>query len=179
MTPIRHFDLRWRRQAAHLGVRLRRAHVAVHSVAATLDKGRPRAAGRRQAVARHHIESVAREIESLRGLRPAEGHEDETAAAGSSLALRSATAAALSLDVMLDAVVALGTAHGRHDTEVLIGACIDAEQGYAESVAVVRAAATAHGAAIRTLTQAFDTDGEVDLRRRLEQKRSAIAGARA
>jgi hypothetical protein len=180
MTTNRRTDHRWRRQAMHLGSKLRRAHVAVHSVAATLDKGHDRAARRRYAVARHQMDAVARDIEVLRAQRPDEPRGEpvqDTASAGSMLAIRGAEAAAMALDVMLDAVVALGSETERHETEVLIGACIDAEQGYAESAAVVRAAAKAQDDGIRRLKMAFDTDGEIALRRRLKQKRSAIAGA--
>jgi hypothetical protein len=132
------------------------------------------------------MDAVARDIEALKTQRPAGSdaagsgeHEQDTTSAGSALAVRGAEAAAMALDVMLDAVVALGSETERHETEVLIGACIDAEQGYAESTAVVRAAAKAQDDGIRRLEQAFDTDGGIALRRRLEQKRSALAGARS
>jgi hypothetical protein len=177
MTANRRIDHRWRRQATHLGGKLRRAHVAVHSVAATLEKGRDRSARRRYAVARHQMASVARDIEALRTEQAGDDQQDDTAAAGSALAIRGAEAAAVALDVMLDAVVALGTESEDHETEDLIGACIDAEQGYAESAAVVRAAAKAQSDGIRKLKQAFDTDGEIALRGRLRQKRSDIVGA--
>ena len=176
MAIHRPFEHHWRRSAAHLGTQLRRAHVAVHSVAATIDKGRTRSAHRRYATARHRIAAIAGDVAAFRAQRPGPEHLGETAAAGSALTLRGAEAATLSLDVMLDAVMALRAVDDRRETELLIGACIDAEQGFAQSVAVVRAAATAHAAAVRTLSKAFDSDGEQALRLRLVREKAALAG---
>jgi len=101
-------------------------------------------------------------------------HMDNATAIGSTLTIRGSDAATIALDVMVDAMAALHVTDDGEDADILIGACIDAERAYEDSVAIVQATSLAHGSAFTSLKNAFDTDGEVALRERVRKERAAL-----
>jgi hypothetical protein len=103
---------------------------------------------------------------------------DQATAEGSALAIRGSDAATVALDVMVEAMAALETDHDDQDADILVGACIDAQRTFEDSVAVVQATSRAHGSSITNLKKAFDTDGEVALRERLRRKRDSVRAIR-
>jgi len=168
------FEHKWRGQAAFIAEKLQRAHRAVHTLAGTLERGHTRLARRQYRSVREQLSSLSEEVGTMHSEQPPKGHMDDATAIGSTLAIRGSDAAAIALDVMLDAMTALNaTGDGEH-ADLLIGACIDAEHAFEDSVAVVRATSMAHGSAIKSLKNAFDTDGEVALRERVRKERVAV-----
>jgi hypothetical protein len=99
---------------------------------------------------------------------------DAATAIGSTLALQGSDAATIALDVMVDAMTILNVIDDGNDGDMLIGACIDAEHAYEDSVAIVRATSLAHGSEIASLRSAFHTDGKVALRERVRKERAAV-----
>jgi hypothetical protein len=75
---------------------------------------------------------------------------------------------------MANAMMALAVKDDEDDTDFLIGACVDAESAYEVSAAVVEAAPRADGSAILDLKRAFETDGEVALRKRVTKARRRV-----
>jgi hypothetical protein len=168
-------EQKWRGKAAFLASKLNRAHLAVHALAATLERGHTRLALRRYRSVREQIASLSEEVKAMRSEQPTKGPiDDDATAEGSALAIRGSDAATIALDVMVDAMAALNMTDHGVDVDVLIGACIDAEQAFRDSVAIVQATSEAHGSAIRSLKNAFDTDGEIALRERVWNKRAAV-----
>jgi hypothetical protein len=98
--------------------------------------------------------------------RPTDGMND-TDAIGLALAIGGSGVAAIALDVMVNAMVALADTDEDDDTDFLIGACVDAQSAYEVSAAVVKAAPSKGGPAIRDLQRAFGTEGEIAVRKRL------------
>jgi hypothetical protein len=169
------YEQRWRSRTAQLASRLDRTRVTIHRLAPTLETGDSRLAEHRYGLALRDLESLVEDIKAFRSDRPPAKDLDEATAAGSMLALRGSVAAAVALDVMVEAMTALPSVDEERDAEEeLIGACIDATQSYEESRAIVRAASQAHGAALWDLQRAFDTEGEIALRERVAAKRAAV-----
>lgn len=75
---------------------------------------------------------------------------------------------------MVEAMTTLSLTEEDDDTDVLIGACIDAARAYKDGTAVVKAAAQAHRPALRVLERAFDTQDEVALRKRVTADRATV-----
>jgi hypothetical protein len=164
----------WRGKAHHLAWKLDRAHNAVQVLGTALDDGDPRSARRRYRAAREAVGSVADEVETFRSEQAPSELLEEQEAAGTTLVMRGSGSATVALDVMIDAMTTLSVTDEVDDTDVLIGACIDAERAYEDSTAVVKAASQAHGPALRDLERAFNTEGEVALRKRVTADRAAV-----
>ena len=174
MTLGQPYEQSWRGKADFVVSKLDRAHAAVHVLGAALESGNTRTVRRHYRSVRNEVASVAREVKTLRTEQPSTASMPESTVAGSTLAIRGSDAAAIALDVMVDAMAVLTTTEVGAETDVLIGACIDAERVYEDSTAVVKAASHAHGSAIVDLEHAFDTEGEVFLRRRVEETRTRL-----
>ena len=164
----------WRGKAFHLAWKLDRAHAAAHVLGTTLDEGDPLAARRRYRAAREAVGSVAKEVKTFRCEHPPTEGLDERGATGPTLVIRGSWSATVALVVMVDAMTTLSFTHEVDDTDVLVGACIDAERAYEDSTAVVKAASQAYGSVLGNLARAFDTDGEVALRKRVTAGRAAV-----
>ena len=174
MTPEQTYEQTWRGQAAFVATRLDRAHSAVNVLGEALETGHSRSAVRQYRTARDEVTGVAQEIQTLRVDQPPPDVMPEMTATGSTLVIRGAGAATIALDVIVNAMAALTAAEKESDTDALIGACIDAQQVYADSAAVVRAASNAHGSALSNLERAFDTEGEVALRKKVRDARAQV-----
>ena len=93
---------------------------------------------------------------------------------GSTLALGGSGVATIALDVMVSAMLALAATDDGDETDFLIGACLDAENAYEMSTAVVQDAPRRDTPAMLDLKRAFDTDGSVALRQRVITTRSRV-----
>ena len=164
----------WRGKGFHLAWKLDRARNQVEDLGTALDKGDSRSVRRRFRSAHEAVRSVAKEVKTLHSEQPPTEHMEESAATGSTLVIRGSGAATVALDVMVDAMAALSATDDGGDTDVLVGACIDAEWAYEDSTAVVKAASRAQGSALNDLKRAFDTEGEVALRTRVTADRARV-----
>jgi hypothetical protein len=144
----------------------------VYFLGDALEKGDSRAARGPWHSARRAVDSVAREVNTLRDEQPATVEEEEPAVTGSALTIDGADAATMALDVMVNSMVALSATTDEEATDVLIGDCVDAARVYEGSAAVVKASLHSHGSETLDLKRAFDADGEVALR-------NSVVGARA
>lgn len=161
----RPFD--WREKTMHLAWKLDRAHSAMEDLGTALDDGDIVSARHVARTAQEVVGSVAHAVKEMRDEQPASHAMNDTDAIALSLAIGGSGVAAIALDVMVNAMVALAATDEEDDTDFLIGACVDAESAFEVSAAVVKAAPRRGGPAIRDLQRAFETDGEVALRRRL------------
>ena len=168
------FPYGWRGGAALLAAKLDRAHSAVQVLGKELEAGDIRSARRSHDLAREAVVSVTKQVKAMRAEQPATEDLDEPVATGSALAVRGCGAATVALGVMVDAMGALVMTDDEGDTHVLIGACLDAEQAYDDSTAIVTAASQTHGSAMLDLKRAFDAEGEVALRRRVIAARTQV-----
>lgn len=164
----------WRGRAFHLAWKLDRAHTAAQILGTALDEGDPLATRRHYRAAREAVGSVAKEVKTLRCEQPPTEWLKEQGATGPTLVIRGSWSATVALAVMVDAMTTLSVTREVDDTDVLIGACIDAERAYEDSTAVVKAASQAYGSALGDLERAFDTEGEVALRKRVTAGRAAV-----
>lgn len=164
----------WRGKAFHLAWKLDRAHRAVHVLGSALEEGHPRSARRRHRTVCKVVASVAEEVKTLRSEQPPTNHLEEHEATGSTLVIRGSGSATDALDVMVHAMTTLSLTEQGDDADVLIGACIDAEWAYQDGTAIVKAASQAHGSSLSDLERAFDTEGEVTLRKRVTADRTAV-----
>lgn len=172
MTLSQPYEHAWRARAAYLSTKLDRAHSCVYFLGDALEKGDSRAARGPWHSARRAVDSVAREVNTLRDEQPPPEEQEEPAVTGSALAIDGADAATMALDVMVNSMVALSATTDDEATDVLIGDCVDAARVYEGSAAVVKASLHCHGSETLDLKRAFDADGEVALR-------NSMVGARA
>lgn len=164
----------WRGRGFHLLWKLDRAHTAVQVLGTALDEGHSRSARRHYRAARSQVRSAAEEVKTLRSEQPSAERLGEQDATGSDLVIRGSGSATIALDVLVDAMATLSATNEVDDMDVLVGACIDAQRAYEDSTAVVKAASQAHGPSLRNLERAFDTEGEVALRKRVKADRAAV-----
>jgi hypothetical protein len=123
------------------------------------------------------LSALTSEVKSMRDCRPS---ATDRATLGMALAVEGGEAASLALDVLLDAISALhGEAIDGLDAELLLGACVDAEQAYEASAATVLASAHAEGLDLVNLDRAFRTEGQVGVRERLRRKSTGVAAIAA
>lgn len=174
MTGAQSYEQMWRGNVMFVSSKLNRAHAAVHALGEALENGHTRSARRQYRTARHEVTAVAQEVKTLGTEQPSPAVMTEMTATGSTLAIRGSGAATIALDVMVDAMAGLTATEEDGDTDTLIGACIDAEQVYKDSAAVVKAVSNAHGSALTNLERAFDTGGEVALRRKVRDARTRV-----
>jgi hypothetical protein len=174
MTVPQPYEQMWRGKAAFVASKLERAHSAVEVLGTALEKGDTRTVRRNYSSARREVASVAQEVNSLRSEQPSTESMEDATATGSTLTIRGSGVATIALDVMVDAMAALTTVEDKEDTDLLIGACIDAERAYEDCTAVVKAVSRAHGPALGDLKRAFDTQGEVALRKRVRDARPRV-----
>jgi hypothetical protein len=172
MTLSQPYEHAWRARAAFLSTKLDRAHSCVYFLGDALEKGDSRAARGPWHSARRAVDSVAREVNTLRDEQPATVEEEEPAVTGSALTIDGADAATMALDVMVNSMVALSATTDDEATDVLIGDCVDAARVYEGSAAVVKASLHSHGSETLDLKRAYEADGEVALR-------NSVVGARA
>ena len=172
MTLSQPYEHAWRARAAFLSTKLDRAHDSVYFLGDALEKGDSRAARGPWHSARRAVDSVAREVSTLRDEQPPTEKPEEPAVTGSALTIDGADAATMALDVMVNSMVALSATTDEETTDVLIGDCVDAARVYEGSAAVVKASLHSHGSETLDLKRAFDADGEVALR-------NSVVGARA
>jgi len=172
MTLSQPYEHAWRTRAAFLSTKLDRARSSVYFLGDALEKGGSRAARGPWHSARRAVDSVAREVNTLRDEQPPTEAQEEPAVTGSALTIDGADAATMALDVMVNSMVALSATTDEEATDVLIGDCVDAARVYEGSAAVVKASLHSHGSETLDLKRAFDADGEVALR-------NSVVGARA
>jgi hypothetical protein len=172
MTLSQPYEHAWRARAAFLSTKLDRAHSSVYFLGDALEKGNSRAARGPWHSARRAVDSVAREVQTLRDEQPRAEAREEPAVTGSALTIDGADAATAALDVMVSSMVALSATDDEEATDILIGACVDAARVYEGGAAVMKAALKSHGSEILDLKRAFDAEGEVVLR-------NSVRGAQA
>jgi hypothetical protein len=175
MTLSQPYEHVWRARAAFVSSKLDRAHSTVYLLGDTLENGDTRLARGPWHTARRAVDSVAREVKTLRDEQPPTEALDEPAVTGSALTVDGAGAATMALDVIVNSMVALSATEDEDATDVLVGACIDAAQVYEGSTAVVKAASQSHGSEVLDLKRAFDANGEVALRNRVAAARARLA----
>ena len=164
----------WREKTIHLVWKLDRAHSKVEELGAALDQGDSAAVRQVLRSAQEAVGSAAEAVKTLDADQSATEGMDEPDVIGSRLAIGGSGLATVALDVMTNAWVALAVTDDGDDTDFLIGACVDAENAYEVSAAVVEAAPRADGSAMLDLKRAFETDGEVALRKRVTRARPRV-----
>jgi hypothetical protein len=164
----------WRDAATRLVRKLDRAHGAIEELGSTLDKGDDVSTQHTVRCAHEAVESVAREVKTLREEIPPDAPLDEPDAVGSTLTLGGSGVATIALDVMVNAMVALAATDDNDETDFLIGACVDAGSAYEVSAAVVKAAPRRDGPAMADLQRAFETEGGIALRKKLIEARPRV-----
>ena len=174
MTLSQPYEHAWRARAAFVSSKLDRAHSSVFVLGDALEHGDTRLARGPWHSARRAVDSVAREVKTLRDEQPPIEDQDEPIT-GSALMVDGAGAATMALDVMVSSMVALSATEDEDATDVLVGDCIDAARVYEGSTAIVKAASQSHGSEVLDLKRAFDADGEVALRHRVVVARARLA----
>ena len=158
----------WRQRSIHLAWKLDRAHTAIDVLGAALEADDPMSARHAARSVHGDVGAVADEVKMLCAEQPPLERMNDPDTIGSTLAIGGSGVATIALDVMVGAMVALAaTDDDDDDTDFLIGACVDAESAYEAGAAVVRAAPTIDGSAMLNLQRAFETEGEVALRKRV------------
>jgi hypothetical protein len=175
MTLSQTYEHAWRARAAVVSSKLDRAHSSVYCLGDALENGDTRFARGPWHSARRAVDSVAREVKTLRDEQPPTRDLDEPAVTGSALTVDGASAATMALDVMFSSMVALSATEDEDATDVLVGACIDAARLYEGSTAIVKAASQSHVSEVLDLKRAFDADGGVALRNRVVAARARFA----
>jgi hypothetical protein len=161
----------WRAKAALLASNLDHTRMAVSGLETMLNHDEPPAAQRRRrSEIDQQLSALTGEVRALRAHQPPPPHADRGATLGLPLAIEGSETAALALDVMVDAITALHEVEDGLDTEILLGACIDAERAFEDATVILRATAYASGFDMVKLDQAFHTDGQSALRDRLISK---------
>ena len=175
MTLSQPYEHAWRARAAFLSTKLYRAHSSVYFLGDALEKGNSRAARGPWHSARRAVDSVAREVKTLREEQPPppEG-QVSPAVNGSALMIDGADAATMALDVMVSSMIALSATEDEETTDALIGSCVDAARVYEGGAAIMKAALRNHGRELGDLKRAFDADGEVDLRNSVAEARARL-----
>jgi len=164
----------WRRKALQLASQLERAHSAMEDLGAALDDGDEASARLNERSAHEAVGSVGYAVKTLHTEQPPAELLDEPDAIGSTLAIGGSGVATIALDVMVTAMLALAATDDGDETDFLIGACLDAENAYEMSAAVVQDAPRRSTPAMFDLQRAFDTDGSVALRQRVITTRSRV-----
>ena len=164
----------WRKTAMHLAFQLERAHSAMEDLGAALEEGDDASARLNARSAHDAVGSVGHAVKTLHTQLPPAELLDEPDAIGSTLALGGSGVATIALDVMVSAMLALAATDDGDETDFLIGACLDAENAYEMSTAVVQDAPRRDTPAMLDLKRAFDTDGSVALRQRVITTRSRV-----
>jgi hypothetical protein len=175
MTLSQPYEHAWRARAAFVSSELDRAHSSVYLLGNALENGDTRFARDPWHSARRAVDSVAREVKTLRDEQPPTEDLDERAVTGSALTIDGASAATMALDVMVSSMVALSATEDEDATDILIGACIDAARLYEGSTAIVKAASQSPDSEVHDLKRVFDADGEADLRHRVQTAREWFA----
>jgi hypothetical protein len=173
MTEKPHQD-EWRGLATMVASELDDAHSAVQVLGRALEEGETRVARRRYSAARDAVGSVTRDVTRLSLEQPLREDMDEHTAVGSELALRGSGAASVALEVMVNAMAALATTDDQDDVDLLTEVCADAERAFEVSAAVVKAAPRSRGSSILDLKRAFETEGVVMLRRKVNASRARV-----
>ena len=175
MTLSQPYEHVWRARAAFVSSKLDRAHSSVYFLGDALANGDTRIARGPWHSARRAVDSVAREVNTLRDEQPPTEEVDEPTVTGAALTVDGAGAATMALDVMVSSMVALSATEDEDATDVLVGACIDAARLYEGSTAIVKAASHSHGSEVVDLKRAFNAKGEVALRNRVAAARARLA----
>ena len=179
MIGTQPYEHLWRGRATFVASKLDRARSAVEALGDAFDEDDGAKTRRRYRSARDEIASIAAEVNGMRSEQLAVDEMEQSTATGSTLVIRGTGAATIALDVMVDALAALGSAEEVDDVDVLIGACIDGHQAFEDCAAVVKAAAKAHGTSLSNLERAFNTEGEVALRKRVSEARRKVHNVNA
>ncbi len=164
----------WREEATQMVCELDRAHSTIEHLGSALDGGDELTAHDTLRLAHDAVTSVAQAVKTMRAELPPNALSSESDAIGSTLAIGGSGTATIALDVMVNGMVALALTDDKEDTDFLIGACVDAESAYQVSAAVLQAASRRDGAAMLDLRRAFETEGEIALRRRLTRARPRV-----
>jgi hypothetical protein len=164
----------WREKTVQLAFELERAHATMEDLGVALDKGDDESARHIARSAHEAVGSVGHAVKSLRREHPPTEHLDQPDAIGSALAIGGSGVATIALDVMVSAMVALSATDDGDETDFLIGACLDAENAYEVSAAVVAAAPKRDVPEILDLRRAYDTEGSVALRTRVIKARPRV-----
>lgn len=168
MSLSQPYEHAWRARAALLSTKLDRAHSSVYFLGDALERGDSRAARGPWHWARRAVDSVAREVKTLRDEQPATEDQEELAVARSALTIDGADAAMMALDVMVNSMVALSATEDEGAIDALIGSCVDAARVYEAGSGTMRAALQRQSSEMRDLKRAFDAGEEVDLRNSVE-----------
>ena len=171
-TELRPYN--WRDETSRLVWELDRAHSRIEDLGSALDNGDRVSADHTLRLAHDTITSVAQAVKTMGVEFPPKADADEPDAIGSSLAIGGSGAAAIALDVLMNAMVALALTDDTSDADFLIGACVDAENAYEVSAAVLEAAPHGDGPALFDLRRAFETEGEIALRKKLTTARPRV-----
>ncbi len=171
-SDLRSYD--WRVETGRLVLELHRAHSTIEDLGSALDDGDEFSTDHTLRLAQDAVTSVARSVKTMRAELPPGADPDEPDVIGSSLAIGGSGAAAIALDVLVNAMVALALTDDTADADFLIGACVDAETAYEVSAAVVEAAPRRDGSEMLNLRRAFETDGGIALRKKLFRARPRV-----
>lgn len=172
MTLSQPSEHAWRARTTFLSTKLDRAHASVYFLGDALERGDTRVARAPWYSARQAVDSVAREVKTLRDEQQTTDDRAESTVTASSLTIDGADAATVALDVMVNSMVALSATEDEAASDVLIGDCVDAARVYDSSAGLVKAALQRRGTDVLDLKRAFDADGEVALRK-------SVLGSRA
>ena len=170
------FDQTWRARAILLISSLERTHGIVHALGEALGRS-PKdevAVRRLRAVIDDEIASLGTYMKETHPYRAGRDEVTDVAKTGSALAVAAIETATLALNTLVAAMTALSVTNDDLDTETLIGACIDGERAYEESIAMARATSQSDRWGIEDLRCAFFTSGEIALRKRLREKNSNV-----
>jgi hypothetical protein len=164
----------WREKTVQLAFELERAHATMEDLGVALDNGDDESARHIARSAHEAVGSVGHAVKSLRREQPPAEHLDQPDAIGSALAIGGSGVATIALDVMVSAMLALSGTDDGDETDFLIGACLDAENAYEVSAAVVAAAPRRDVPEILDLRRAYETEGSVALRTRVIKARPRV-----
>jgi len=163
----------WREKTVQLAFELERAHATMEDLGAALEKGDDVSARHIAKSAHQAVGSVGHAVKTLRSELTPE-HLDRPDAVGPALAIGVSGVATIALDVMVSAMVALAATDDGDEADFLIGACLDAENAYEVSAAVVAAAPTRDDPEILDLRRAYETEGSVALRTKVIKARPRV-----
>ena len=107
MTLSQPYEHAWRARAAFVSSKLDRAHASVYFLGDALENGDTWLARGPWHSARRAVDSVAREVKTLRDEQPPTEDQVEPAVTASGLTIDGAGAATMALDVMVSSMVAL------------------------------------------------------------------------
>lgn len=174
MTRRQHSTYDWRRKTERLAGQLNAAHSAAEGLGATLEKGDTSAVKNVEETAHDAVGFVAQSVKRLQVEQPPAKDMDEIDATGSTLAIDGAGVAAVALDVLVNAGVALARTEDLDDTDFLVAAILDAENAYEVGAAIVEAAPQSDEPGMVDLERALGTEGNKTLTKRLTQARPRV-----